>query len=247
MRATSGSVGGVASSRVIANSGDVPAGWRSRRLGSARPSNASSRMCSIGPAVDRRLATVKSHASTRPRRATRARLSARNTFCIAGRRCSIARERVARRSRSARNANVGRIRLPDAVFRRRSATTYRRPAARFFAGRISSARVAFDGTEASSSAQIGWRLPVRASISTTGWRRARLRSMSVIGTIPLRSNARRLSRPGMRTMICWPGLNPSARFQSRGSIRTPSAFAGIAARGSASRLPVGVLPSRLAK
>ena len=34
----------------------------------------------------------------------------------------------------------------------------------------------------------------------------------------------------MRTVICWPGLKPSARFHSRGSIRTPSLLAGIAAR-----------------
>ena len=71
--------------------------------------------------------------------------------------------------------------------------------------------------------------------------------MSVIGAIPLRSNARRLSRPGIRTVICWPGLNPSARFQSRGSIRTPSLLAGIAVRGSATRRPVGVRSSRFVK
>ena len=71
--------------------------------------------------------------------------------------------------------------------------------------------------------------------------------MSVIGTIPLRSNARRLSRPGMRTVIYWPGLKPSARFQSRGSIRTPSLLEGMTERCSASRRPVWVLESFFVK
>ena len=52
--------------------------------------------------------------------------------------------------------------------------------------------------------------------------------MSVIGTMPLRSKADWVSSPGIRTVICWPGLKPSARFHSRGSMRTPSLFAGIA-------------------
>jgi hypothetical protein len=68
--------------------------------------------------------------------------------------------------------------------------------------------------------------------------------MSVIGAMPLRSNARRLSRPGTWTVICWPGLKPSARFHSLGSIRTPAVLAGIAALGSASRRPVAVCASR---
>ena len=34
----------------------------------------------------------------------------------------------------------------------------------------------------------------------------------------------------MKTVICWPGLKPSARFQSRGSMCSPSALAGIAGR-----------------
>jgi hypothetical protein len=112
---------------------------------------------------------------------------------------------------------------------------------------MSSAREAFDGAEASSSAQISWRLPVFASISTTGWRRSRLAPMSVIGTIPLRSNARRLSSPGIRTVICWPGLNPSARFHSRGSMRTPSLLAGMTERCRFSRRPVSVDASRWVK
>jgi hypothetical protein len=115
------------------------------------------------------------------------------------------------------------------------------------AGRISSAREAFDGAEASSSAQISCRLPVLASISTTGWRRRRLAPMSVIGTIPLRSNARRLSSPGIRTVICCPGLKPSARFHSRGSIRTPSLLAGMTDRCRLSRRPVSLAASRLVK
>jgi hypothetical protein len=122
-RAISGSVAGVSSSRVIVNAGDLPSGSRSRRSRSPSAANARSRMCSIGPVVDARLATVKSHASTRPRRATPARSSARNTLRIAGRRALIALEFVRRLSRSARNANVGLIALPPAVFNRRSATT----------------------------------------------------------------------------------------------------------------------------
>ncbi len=71
--------------------------------------------------------------------------------------------------------------------------------------------------------------------------------MSVIGASPVLSNARRVSRPGIRTVICWPGLKPSARFHSRGSIRTPALFAGITLRSSASRRPVGVAASRCVK
>ena len=123
MRAISSSAGGVASSRVIANAGDRPSGLRSARFASPSALNAWSRMRSIGPAIDWRLATVKSQASTRSPRATPARASARNTFSIAGRRCRIAFERVACRSRSARNANFGAIGLPPPVLSRRRATT----------------------------------------------------------------------------------------------------------------------------
>ena len=45
-------------------------------------------------------------------------------------------------------------------------------------------------------------------------------------------------------MIGWPGLKPSLRFHSRGLTFAPSAFAGMAERANATRLPVGVLPSR---
>ena len=71
--------------------------------------------------------------------------------------------------------------------------------------------------------------------------------MSVTGTSLLRRTARFVLRPGMKTVICWPGLKPSARFQSRGSMRTPSLFSGMPARGSARRRPVSVRPSRFVK
>jgi hypothetical protein len=122
-RAISSSVAGVSSSRVIVKAGDLPSGARSARSASPSAANAVSRMCSIGPVVDSRLATVKSHASRRSRRGISARRSARNTLRIAGRRALIALEFVRRLSRSARNANVGLIAFPPAVFSRRSATT----------------------------------------------------------------------------------------------------------------------------
>ena len=71
--------------------------------------------------------------------------------------------------------------------------------------------------------------------------------MSVIGTSLLRLAARSVLSPFRKTVICWPGLKPSARFQSRGSIRTPSLFSGIPARGSASRRPVSVRRSFFVK
>ena len=46
-------------------------------------------------------------------------------------------------------------------------------------------------------------------------------------------------------MIGWPGLKPSFRFHSRGLTFDPAAFAGMAERRSATRLPVGVLESCL--
>jgi hypothetical protein len=51
--------------------------------------------------------------------------------------------------------------------------------------------LAFRGIEFSSD-QIGWRLPVLASITTIGWRRFSERPMSVTGAAPLR----RRSSPG---------------------------------------------------
>jgi hypothetical protein len=72
----------------------------------------------------------------------------------------------------------------------------------------------FAGVEAfeSSSAQISWRRPVRALITTTGWSRSKERPMSVIGTAPVRANAAGVSRPGTFVMIVEPGLKPSERL-----------------------------------
>lgn len=41
-------------------------------------------------------------------------------------------------------------------------------------------------------------------------------------------------------MITWPGLKPSLRFSSAGSMCTPWALAGVSERRSASRRPVSV-------
>ena len=60
----------------------------------------------------------------------------------------------------------------------------------------------------SSSAQISWRLPVFASITTIGALRANARAMFVTGTAPLR----RRSSPGTRVTTIWPGLKPSERL-----------------------------------
>ena len=122
IRAISGSAG-VGVSAVIANAGERPSGFRSVRLRSPSAAKAWSRMCSIGPVVERRLATVKSQARTRFPRATPARRSGRKTLRIEARRALIAFEPVARRSRSARNPNVGAIARPDAVLSLRRATT----------------------------------------------------------------------------------------------------------------------------
>ena len=61
--------------------------------------------------------------------------------------------------------------------------------------------------------------------------------------VALRGRAR-CRAPSGTTVICWPGLKPSARFQSRGSIRTPSLFArhpGARQREPAARLRPPVL------
>ena len=55
------------------------------------------------------------------------------------------------------------------------------------------------------------------------------------------------SSPGSCTMICEPGLHPSARFWSVTSIGAPEALVGSEAEESASRRPVGVLRSRTVK
>src|SRR5436305_757391 len=51
--------------------------------------------------------------------------------------------------------------------------------------------------------------------------------MSVTGTRPVRSKACWLSRPGTRAMTVMPGLKPSLRFHSVGSMWVPAPLAGI--------------------
>ena len=53
--------------------------------------------------------------------------------------------------------------------------------------------------------------------------------------------------PGTWVTIRLPGLKPSARFMSVGSIGTPATFAGIDRRFMFSRLPVGVASSARVK
>src|SRR5919112_2537991 len=97
----------------------------------------------------------------------------------------------------------------------------------------------------SSSAQTGWRLPVRALKTTTGECLSRLAARFAREGRRLRRSAAALSSPGIFTTIIDPGLNPSARFMSVGSIGTPSLLRGIAAFGRFSRRPVSVVLSRL--
>ena len=79
-----------------------------------------------------------------------------------------------------------------------------------------------------------------ALITTTGERLARLRLRSPIGGSFDRAAASGLSRPGTFVTIMEPGLKPSARFWSVGSIHTPSLLAGIDSRFKLSRRPVTV-------
>src|SRR5262245_62194673 len=53
------------------------------------------------------------------------------------------------------------------------------------------------------------------------------------------ANACGLSIPGTCVTIGEPGLQPSSRFQSVGSIGTPATFAGVARGLMSSRSPVG--------
>ena len=64
--------------------------------------------------------------------------------------------------------------------------------------------------------------------------------MSVCGTAPVFAKACGVSRPGTRTTISCPGLKPSARSYSAGSMCDPARFAGIDAAASATRRPVTV-------
>jgi hypothetical protein len=84
-------------------------------------------------------------------------------------------------------------------------------------------------------------------ITTTGDRFARLRDTSRRDGSRLRRAASPESRPGTLVMSIEPGLNPSARFMSVGSMWTPARFAGIDSRFRSSRLPVGVSRSVVVK
>src|SRR5262249_59672182 len=53
------------------------------------------------------------------------------------------------------------------------------------------------------------------------------------------ANACGLSTPGTGVTIGEPGVKPSSRFQSVGSIGTPATFAGVASGLMSSRSPVG--------
>ena len=56
--------------------------------------------------------------------------------------------------------------------------------------------------------------------------------MSVIGTAPVFANAAGVSSPGTLVMITLPGLKPSERLYSVGSIGSPFLFTGIEAARS---------------
>src|ERR671918_2056935 len=99
----------------------------------------------------------------------------------------------------------------------------------------------------SISAQTGWRLPVRALITTTGERLARLLRRSPIGGSFERRAAAGVSSPGTFVSSIEPGLKPSARFMSTGSIGLPALLRGIEARLRLRRRSVGVALSRLGK
>ncbi len=67
--------------------------------------------------------------------------------------------------------------------------------------------------------------------------------MSVMGAIPLR--ARSIPFTCRRTGV--PGLKPSLRLKSVGSMGTPALFFGMSATGKSIRRPVGVDGSCLVK
>ncbi len=67
------------------------------------------------------------------------------------------------------------------------------------------------------------------------------------GTKPVLSKAACVSTSGIFTVIALPGLNPSARLKSVGSIGTPALFCGIASDWKSSRRPVSVEGSATVK
>ena len=84
---------------------------------------------------------------------------------------------------------------------------------------------------------------MEASISTIGWFGAKAWSMSVSGTAPVFWKAVGLSSPGTRVTMLSPGLKPSLRLMSTGSMWTPSLLAGVEVALRLTRSPVGVLES----
>jgi hypothetical protein len=77
-------------------------------------------------------------------------------------------------------------------------------------------------------------------MTTTGERLARLWRRSRSDGSLVRRAAAGVSRPGTFVSSIEPGLKPSARFMSRGSIGVPALLRGIEARARSRRLPVGV-------
>ena len=53
---------------------------------------------------------------------------------------------------------------------------------------------------------------MRALMTTTGWSASKERSMSVIGTAPVRAKAAGVSSPGSFVTIMLPGLKPSLQL-----------------------------------
>jgi hypothetical protein len=100
---------------------------------------------------------------------------------------------------------------------------------------------------ASSSPQTRWRPPVRVLMTTSGWRRANAWPMSVTGAMPDRSNACGTSRPGIFVISVEPGLKPSLRLWSVGSIGFCARLRGIDSRLRLSRLRVSLAPSARVK
>ena len=86
-----------------------------------------------------------------------------------------------------------------------------------------------------------------ASSTTTGDVLFRLRLMLMfVGGWAL-VNASGLSIPATWVTIWEPGLNPSSRFQSLGSIGVPAALRGVASGLTFRRIPVAVLASAVVK
>src|SRR4051812_20768927 len=76
-----------------------------------------------------------------------------------------------------------------------------------------------------------------------GWSAPSDAPMFVIGAAPVFTR----SSPGTYVTIMAPGLKPSLRFHSVGSIETPDAFAGIEARSKCTRRPVPLVGSATVK